>query len=121
MIIEESFLLNNTKNTKTTKMTTLSEEHDYNTYFRDNYEDVSLLATGGFSKVYSLKDKKTGEVLVMKISKTMTKALKQDNNENDNDQSNTGLPKDILRELSVMKQLDGEYIVKSIKNYYYPE
>lgn len=113
MIIEESGLVHNTKNSKNSKTTKFTDgSHNREKYYSELYEEIKLLAEGGFSKVFLLKEKSTGNLKVLKINKF----LEKDNPE----YLEYGLPNDIIREIAVMQELDDEFIVKKEKVFYLP-
>jgi serine/threonine protein kinase len=115
MSILGNYSMHQTKVSKNSKSTKFSDGfNDIEKKFMEDYIYVEDIAEGSFSKVYKLREKNNEKKLVaLKINKFLHRK--------DLDYKTSGLPKDLLREISVMYQLDHKYIVKTMKTLYEPE
>ena len=67
----------------------------------------SMIGSGAFSKVYKVQIPTSSEYFALKMDQ-----LKPENSE-------LGLTNELLREVSLMKQLDGKFIVKPLEHHYF--
>ena len=113
MDIDAHLSIHQTKVSKNSKSTKFSEGfNDIDKKFSEDFIFVKDIAEGSYSKVRLIREKATNNLYALKINKFLQMK--------NSDYETYGLPKDLLRELAVMHQLDPKFIVKSFNNLYEP-
>lgn len=98
-------------NTKVSKDTKSSDQTETEIFLDNNllqdYTPDCLIGEGAFSYVFRLIQKRTKEQFALKLNKRMKN-------------SQTGIGKDLIREISVMNELSSQYIVKPVRQFLEP-